>query len=395
MRILTLDYRRNLPHSPEEVKTGTERFARDFAAYATEHGHEWIGIVAMPLGDEPRTIPGAHPGVQFTTVDFGNLADIPLEDHATLESLEQAQAAAHERLATVVRDARADLMFLNGFSHSSWMLYRAGMRAGVPIVIQHAGIFVRELEAHAHLYPASYIALARAMELEAARGARANVFLNEHSRRAFIESVGSDDIASSVIIPLPHAGWAFRGTYAPSAGPRRRIGAVARWDRIKNHEAILAFAEEAARQDMPWEIVVVTTIPDTPKRAAFKQRYRSVITVVDRMERTELADFYRSLDALVLPSHFETAGGVVMEALAEGKPTLIAPQVGWVDEYRELGMSHWITDFSNPAVAVAALTAQFAQPAWPELERFAAYVQSTHNPEHVFTSYLDLFSSLA
>lgn len=54
----------------------------------------------------------------------------------------------------------------------------------------------------------------------------------------------------------------------------------------------------------------------------------------------ELREFYRTLDIVVVSSHFETFCGVVMEAIFQGKPVLISPGVGRVDIFEECGLTH-------------------------------------------------------
>lgn len=396
MRVLTNDYHMNLPGSTQSVKGGPQRFSRDFSAFAVAHGIEWQGIVnrAATSEDAAGTTSEA-PGKKFFFVESKDSSYEAFRAFDASVSLDALFASEREELARIVGESQPDLVFVNGHSIFTWLLARAAFDADIPVVLQYAGIWKKEIDQYAELFSPASREACDAMERELAERAAANVFLNQASLAAFIESHPGATVRNPRIIPLPHAGWEFTGSYAPSVRTERVIGVVARWDRIKNHDAVLALAEEIVRRGLSWRIVAVTDIPNTDVRADFKKRYRELVTVVPPMERDALKEFYRSLDALILPSHFETAGGVVMEALAEGKPTLIAPAVGWADDYHRHGMDEWVADFKNPSGAVDALEAQFTRASWPEVEAFARAVQSEHSPDRVFSAYLSLFNELA
>ena len=184
-------------------------------------------------------------------------------------------------------------------------------------------------------------------------------------------------------------------SFGPKQNTSRTLGIVARWDRIKNHEAVLALAEEIRAQGLPWRIRSVTSIPDTLIKTEFKNRYREFVDVVAPMDRDSLGEFFRASDVLILPSHFDVSPTVVMEAIASGVPTLISLNVGWVSEYEECGMHNWIGDFSRPDTIINQLQNNFARPRWMEALRFADYVKKCHNPDMVFSDYLTLFAKLS
>lgn len=395
MRILTNDYLSNLPGATMPTKGGPPRFSHDFSAFTTDAGHTWIGVVNNPA--ERSTIPADLADSQRQYY-FVPTREAVLRD--TFKELGEGEPFIHlfdeeqKAIEQIIDAAQPDLVFLNGFSVFVWIFARAAFAKNIPVVIQHAGIFIREVDAYHELFSKASRDACAAMEKEATERAAANIFLNESSKRAFVESHPDAVIANPHTIPLPHAGWSFDQVVAHPERTERVIGAVARWDRIKNHEALLALAEEIQRQGLPWKVRVVTGIPKTPERLEYKTAYRTHLEVVAPMERYALKAFYASLDVLVLPSHFDTVGGVVMEALAEGRPTLIAPSVGWVDEYKDSGMDDWIVSFNDSSEVVARLAAQFTREAWPEVQKLSEHVQYAHNPTAVYAAYLALFSSL-
>lgn len=395
MRILSNDYTSSLPNSNFNVKGGPPRFSIDFSAYTLAHGHEWVGLLHdIKLKSLYESL-GRSGGKTFFS------AQAPTATHEALRELhENVQpdvffANEIAVLESVLRIVSPDIVFINGFSAFAWILSASARRLSLPVVIQHAGIWHKEIDLYADLFPLQARTMSYLMEREAAEHVTANIFLNTFSQKAFELIVGTKKVANASIIPLPHPGWSFTDSFHPKTGPDRILGVVARWDRIKNHEAILALAEAIKSQGLPWRIRSVTSIPDTPTKAEFKSRYRELIEVVAPMDRKLLSEFFRASDALILPSHFDVSPTVVMEAVTHGIPTLISPNVGWVSEYQECDMENWIGDFDDPGAIISQLRDNFALPDWPEVSQFANYVKKCHNPDIVYSSYLRLFTTLS
>jgi len=394
MRILTNDYLSNLPGSAIATKGGPPLFARNFSDIVVGNGHEWIGIVtssSAPLeGYEEVAVDAKR---RFFTIQ------VPREQRDFLRDASVARIAPADfekdisRIGSIIAAARPDLLFLNGFSLDAWTYAAAAFRAKLPVVIQHAGILTKEFEMYRDWFSPAAYAFAKEAEGDVAERAAANIFLNEFSRDAFVRLVEPESLANPVVIPLPQAAWPREAVKTPQ-GTERTLGIVARWDRIKNHEAVLALAEELQRRALPWRIRSVTAIPETQSQAGLKRKYRSLIDVVPPMDRDDLRAFYASLDALILPSHFDVSPTVVMEGVALGKPTLISPHVGWVSEYEACGMGRWIADFSDPSEVIARLEEQFARSAWPEVDAFASYVAEHHDAAAVYGQYLSVFEQM-
>ena len=394
MRILTNDYLSNLPGSAITTKGGPPLFARNFSDVVVASGHEWIGILtssSAPLEGYEETVVDAKK--RFFAIQ------VPREQRDFLRDASVARITPADfekdiaRIGEIIAVAKPDLLFLNGFSLDAWTYAAAAFRANIPVVIQHAGILTKEFEMYRDWFSPAASAFAKAAEGEVAAKAAANIFLNEFSRDTFVRLVEPETLANPIVIPLPQAPWP-REAVKVSEGTEKTLGIVARWDRIKNHEAVLALAEEIQRRVLPWRIRSVTAIPETQSQAELKQTYRSMIDVVPPMDRDDLRAFYTSLDALILPSHFDVSPTVVMEGAAMGKPTLISPNVGWVSEYEACGMNRWVADFSSPSDVIARLEEQFARSAWPEVESFASYVAEHHDAKVVYEHYLSVFEQM-
>lgn len=395
MRILSNEYLPNLPGSEKKLKGGPARFTRDFSAFALLHGHEWIGIAHDATSEQAVVEFEAAPhrryfAVQGQHASFQNM--FGLEEYP--EDVAAYFAEDIAEIESVIDRTSPDLLLLNGYSVHAWCMQLAAMNKGLPVVIEHAGLQYREVEAYADLYTEAGRKLACFAEQDGAIRATINIFLNEFSRELFIRDVVGNAPFASTVAPLPHAGWEFPSAYAPKPRDERVIGVVARWDRIKNHEAILEFARAIKQSGKPWKVRSITEIPETPKHAEFKAEYRELVEVVPHMDRDEMRDFYGSIDALIVPSRFDVSPTVVMEGLAFGAPSLISEHVGWVSEYREYHMEHWIADFADPARAVEVLARQFARADWPEVGQFAQYIASAHAPEQVFAQYFSIFENV-
>lgn len=146
MRILSNDYYSSTPQATEKIQGGPRRFSADFSQYLRSAGHQWIGLIRsyahidtlyreLPTADDQRFFEISTPKV-------------------TLEGLREltAYSTPHEYLHSEIQTLRSlfehvdpDLLFLNGFSAYSWLLFAGAKECGIPVVIQHAGIMKYEV----------------------------------------------------------------------------------------------------------------------------------------------------------------------------------------------------------------------------------------------------------
>ncbi len=397
MRIVTIDYLANIPGSKKQIKGGPANFAKYFSAHAAKEGHSWIGIVQRMTSGRRVFLRklGEKPNCEYVGCFLvSDRIEEFLHAKRTVDPCVYFEAEI-DRLACFLEEQRADVVFLNGYSLFSWMVLRAAWKKQIPLVVQHAGILTIEVTLYKHLYSSAARKMLIEMERDTARYATKQVFLNEYSREVFQEQVAPLERARTQIIPLPYAETAnaSRPLTQVSVDPASsvRIGCVARWDRIKNHKAVLELAKEIERQKRPWSIESVTTVPPTNKFLAFKKAYQKRIRVTPPMDAEALRAFYRRMDVLILPSLFDVSPTVVMEAAHEGRLTLIAPQVGWVTEYRAHGLESCIVDFSNPVNVVKQLEQALLH---TNIRPFQVYMEQHHAPREVFQAYIRLFTEL-
>ncbi|MEI7512321.1 MAG: glycosyltransferase family 4 protein [Candidatus Uhrbacteria bacterium] len=394
MKILSNEYLSNLPSGSKVASGGPAHFSHAFSDFLNENGHEWIGIIHQGNdGEKTNTIKKA--GIMGK--DFYIFSYPHTHRHAFMSSKKKLDprewfAPQIESLRRLIRRAKPDMLFLNGYSVFAWKLLEAARLEGLPIVIQHAGIAQVEFEQYKDLYTRAARMAVLQMEQDIVEAATKQVFLNEFSRDAFCERVAKVPEHQAVVIPLPYQEiFATHASTKKSAGSEIVIGCVARWDRIKNHQAILRLALEAKKQGLDWHFRSVTKIPETKVHIRFKNSYRKEIEVVAPMSTQDLIKFYKSVDLLVLPSNFDVSPTVVMEAALQYRPTLISKNVGWVSEYRASGIEDWIMDFSDEKKLVQRLHTLLQKP-FPL--KFRNMVLLKHDPKKVFGMYVKLFSSV-
>lgn len=399
MRILSNDYISNLPKSKHIAHGGPANFARPFSSYVANAGHKWIGVIFQTK--ELKT-----PTIKKKSSDQDKTHYIFSTQKSNLDSFMQLKRRCEPSdyfkleitaLRSFIRRTKPDILFLNGYSVFAWLLLEAAKQEQLPIVIQHAGISQIEFKLYAHLYSTAARAMVLDMERDIVNTASKQIFLNDYSLKYFCKNVANVPKKQSIVIPLPY-NQAFAETAAIASNANNQdtkrnitIGCIARWDRIKNHLAILKLAKEAKIQKLPWAFKSVTKIPDTKIQIRFKQAYRKAIEIVPPMKFTELIPFYQSLDLVILPSIFDVSPTVIMEAALLDKTTLISPTVGWTSEYKSNGMNDWIVDFSNPKIVIKRIQKILKQ---KNLTRFSKYIKAKHAPKTVFNEYLRVFKSV-
>jgi glycosyltransferase involved in cell wall biosynthesis len=126
----------------------------------------------------------------------------------------------------------------------------------------------------------------------------------------------------------------------------------------------------ATLPDVPWRCTCVGSLDRDPVfAAAVQRRVNSRVEFTGPRTGAELDRTYAAADLLVLPSHAETYGMVVTEALARGVP-VVATDVGGVSE--ALGDGGLLVARGDPAALGAALRAWLSDGELRERLRAAA-----------------------
>lgn len=392
MKILANDYSANLPNATNLGQGGPGRFAHDLARAVTGAGHEYIGVVMRNAAAKlPRfKEAGKRDDARYLSLSFPVNAYLAITGAERKISAKKTLSPVIEAWIKLFRKEQPDVVLINGFSLQVWPMLIGAYKAGIPIVQKHAGIWHKEIAIYAHRFPAGARSIMRSMERDIPKYATYEVFLNKFSLHTFNQEVTKVPKGKALVIPLPSVEYPKKITRKPSN--QLRIGVVARWDKIKNHAAILDLAERIAERKLPWKIHAVVHIPPTKIDEDMKERYRSNVVVHAPMSHTEILDFFEDMDIAILPSRYDVSPTVVLEADSRGVGTLISPNVGWVDTYKQTGNSKWITDFSDIDKVIDKISNLAYKKLSPEFQR---YVRREHAPKRVFTRYLDLFKTAA
>ncbi len=372
--------------------TGATHFTSNFFTYFERTSHVLMGVAfenpsQSKIVEPKRHIKGKAP---WLLINFS----VPTRDILCLPSgaADKYITDAIDRIAEEFTLLKPDVFFLNGFSAKAYLLFRAAVKAGIPVVSAHHGLWFLEAFAHA-IIPQEAILRRKAAERDIVASSAKNIFLSPLSKRVFEEYVGKIPPQHFSLIALPYNPLFAEQPDAPMPLHKKiRVGIVGRWDPIKNHHAYLELTKKARAQGLDWEFVAVTLLnPQVEALANIHDEYSDFITVYPHMDPKELRELYRTLDIVVVPSHFETFCGVVMEAILQGKPVLISSGVGWVDAFEEYGLAHWITSFEDPAFVIEKIK-QMVHEVPPQ--KLIDDVLRENSPEVVFAQYERLFQEV-
>ncbi|MDQ3015027.1 MAG: glycosyltransferase [bacterium] len=404
MIILTNGFPTNMPDSEKVSQGGPANFARLFKDYLTSirAKDHWIGVMIQGSPSQTTRLVKKYnlPKREYYRLFIPkkilrNIVRAKIKGDSS-----QILEVPIARLTALMRESKPDIVFLNGFGMLNWMLLKAARTVGIPTVIQHAGIWTKELRIHKDLYTLAGRKMMEEMEKDSTRLTAAEIFLNEWSKDYYHSNVAKRSDNEDHIIPLPFNFSTFkdlRTEVSRISTPFEldtklfNIGIIARWDKIKNHKAILALAKEINHQKLPWQIYAVTTIPDIPKYKKIKKEYEKYIKVIPALDRPGVSAFCQSVDLLIQPSLFDVSPTVVLEAISSGTPIAISPTVGHVHNFLKHQAIDWVLDFSDARQVVGKIKKISGRPMPNDLKNFLI---SAHDHRNVFDAYLNLFSRI-
>lgn len=296
--------------------------------------------------------------------------------------------------------AQPDIVFLNGFSIANWMILNEASRRSIPVCVQQAGIWKKELQVVKHRFSPSIRRIFSRFEKDIIEKAACQIFLNEFSRDAFFKIhrtvLTPKRRARTTIVPLPIVDMPVREMHMDKK-PTHNVAIIARWDAIKNHAAMKRLAAHAQKVRAPFSMFAVTKWAETPV-TELKRQYPSLVGVVPPMSPEALYKFYASVDAIIIPSRFDVSPTVLMEAILSGKPVIISHAVGWVSDYKHLGFTDLIV---RPAASGKILTETLTQLFrgrriyLPRFRRLQAKILREHAPNKVFATYHKILKNFA
>ena len=263
-----------------------------------------------------------------------------------------------ETTKNVLRQEAPDLVLINGTYYSPWILAQAAHELGIPMVLRYAGVLQREISRK------SYFTKKRLLKYERwiADAADAIIFPSTLCRRVVEREILKKSVEHGVVIPNPVKAGSLRGR---KRSGRYTIAAIGRWTSVKNFEAFTALHDALRRKRWPHRAIIVTSYRD--------ERFTATETIEFKkpMSQEQLGAFYRSIDLLIVPSHFETFCNVAAEAVVHGTSVLVSEAVGFAEVLRKAGLERMVIPSFDDPEAVAAAVKKIAKTKLSKDEREA------------------------
>ncbi|MFA5753833.1 MAG: glycosyltransferase [Patescibacteria group bacterium] len=236
------------------------------------------------------------------------------------------------------------------------------------------------------------------MEQDSSRLTDAEVFLNKWSKDYYRKNIAKRSNKNTYIIPLPFNFSVFKNLSVNENDSqfyfdvnKFHIGVIARWDEIKNHKLILSLAKEIKKLKLPWQVHVITSIPDLSKYQKMQNEYEKYIDVIMPTNRSGISDFCSSVDLLIQPSLFDVSPTVVLEATASNTPIAISRNVGYAGDFKKYQAKDWIFD-DKASKMVGQIKKILRKPMPAAIKKHLRYA---HDHERIFAYYLKLFSEMS
>lgn len=304
-----------------------------------------------------------------------------------------------KQVKNVFEEIKPDVVFLNGFGLSNWLMLETAHRLKIPVCIQHAGIWKKELNISQKHFSSSMRKIFSGLEKEIIKKASSLIFLNEFSRDVFMSihniNIKNKNILKTSIIPLPIDIKNFKKMHIPNK-KHYNIGIVARWDGVKNHDAILRLAKYVRKNNLPISIQVVTKWGSS-KITEYKTEYVKFIEIVDPMPPDKLRNFYKSQDIIMIPSRFDVSPTVLMEAIACGKPIIISKNVGWISDFHKFNLDKLVIDPRSSGEDIYNVIKELLKNKEVYIKKFEKLqekINKKNNVKKVFEAYYKVFKNI-
>jgi glycosyltransferase involved in cell wall biosynthesis len=308
------------------------------------------------------------------------------------QRMDKETASLIKKVKKAIQDTAPDAFFLNGFSALTFLLMQSIKELGMPTISTHHGIWYKEYIALKKKYIKSPIRYRKELEKDTVRISDKNIFLSNLSLQVFEKNLMKVPKNQLELVKIPYnPAFVNRQYPKPNKSKPLKLLLVGRWDAVKNHEAYLALAKRAKELGLGWTFYSVCNIGPYPHYDDIREDYLKHIKVIPTMSAQKLKKMYQKCNVVVMPSHFDVYPGVITESVLQNRPSVISPNVGWVDEFRRHGVEHWITDFKDTDKTLKRI-AEVSKDQVPK--SLYNEVLRHNNPEDVFRKYYQLFEEI-
>lgn len=236
-----------------------------------------------------------------------------------------------EQTKDVLRNESPDVVLINGTYNTPWILAQAAKELGIPIVLRYAGVLKKEVNHKGFFVKRRLLVYEKWIASSATR----IIFPSHVCQRVVEKEVLKRSVKNSIVIPNPAV--PTKKVTRKKTG-RFTIAVIGRWSSVKNFQAFVTLHRELLQSGWQHRAVIVTSywdknfdLPETIERR-------------DQMNHEDLLQFYRSIDLLVVPSHFETFCNVAAEALVNGTSVLVSKDVGFSEILIKAGLKRMVID---------------------------------------------------
>lgn len=293
----------------------------------------------------------------------------------------------------ILLDSNANLVFLNGFGLTNWIMMEAANRLKIPSIIQHAGLWKKEIETSNGYFSSSISKIFSEFERETHTKTSFQIFLNDFSKDEFfnIHKIKKPISNKTTIIPLPIE---IKNSKKIKIEDSTNIGIVARWDRIKNHGAVYRLARYIEKNKINSKINIVVKINNEND---FIKKYKKSVNIIEPMSPDKLKGFYDKQDIVIIPSRFDVSPTVLMEAMLRGKPVLISNKVGWISDFEKFNLDNLIFDYKESGKRIYEKIENLIKNKkqhQKNFEKFQDKIIKEHSEKKVFLKYYQLFKEI-
>jgi glycosyltransferase involved in cell wall biosynthesis len=402
LRILFNDAHANLPWQSHIPQGGPSRFASVFSRYFMKKGDIELISLLFSHNVKDKKIFVNHIKKDRSYYELIYPRDVLRNTYTKNLSKKDFLSILNPffiELDKIFVLSKPDVVFLNGYNLTNWMFMETAHRNNVPVVIQHAGIWKKELAVSQRHFSSYMRRLFNALEKEIISKSQHQIFLNDYSRHLFFNLHGvklSKKILSKTsVIPLPADTASYKKMKIENKG-RYKVGMVGRWDNIKNHPAIYRLAAFTRKKQIPLDINVVTHIPDN-STSQFKKKYEKVVNIYKPMLVERLNSFIDNQNLILVPSKFDVSPTIVMESVINGRPALISGNTGWLDLYNKYGLKKMIVKPSISGSDMYKRIIELMSKRDLYLKKFEGlqkHIRKQHKTETVLAEYYKIFKSV-
>jgi glycosyltransferase involved in cell wall biosynthesis len=305
---------------------------------------------------------------------------IPHHSWEKVSNLRKKWDVIIEATKDILKQEAPDIVLINGTYNVPWIIAQAAKELGIPIVLRYAGVLQKEV-GHKSFFVKKRLL---AHEKWIASTADAVIFPSAYCQKIVENEIVKGPIKKGYILPNPVK--KFTVHVRRQKKVRYTIAAVGRWSYIKNFQAYIALHNELLKEKWPHRAILVTSKVDE------SFGFPETMEQKKSMSYQEILKFYKSVDLVVVPSHFETFCNVAAEAVVSGTTVLVSKNVGFSDVLIKAGLKRMVIDSFDDPVKVADAVKKLAKTKLSQKE--IKKVTSLLDPQDIHQKILSVLNSV-